>query len=55
MSRKIACLTLDMEPDYGDPDGHIRLLENPDYFERYTDYHQQVQRQSDHVHGYVIV
>lgn len=37
MSRKLACLTLDMEPDYGDPDGHIRLLENPDYFERYTD------------------
>jgi peptidoglycan/xylan/chitin deacetylase (PgdA/CDA1 family) len=36
MSRKIACLTLDMEPDYGDPEGHIRLLENPDYFERYT-------------------
>jgi peptidoglycan/xylan/chitin deacetylase (PgdA/CDA1 family) len=36
MSRKIACLTLDMEPDYGDPDGNIRLLENPDYFERYT-------------------
>ncbi len=37
MSRKIACLTLDMEPDYGDPEGHIRLLENPDYFERYID------------------
>ena len=36
MSRKLACLTLDMEPDYGDPDGTIRLLENPDYFERYT-------------------
>ena len=36
MSRKIVCLTLDMEPDYGDPDGHIRLLENPEYFERYT-------------------
>jgi peptidoglycan/xylan/chitin deacetylase (PgdA/CDA1 family) len=37
MSRKIACLTLDMEPDYGDPDGRIRLLEEPAYFERYTD------------------
>lgn len=37
MSRKIACLTLDMEPDYGDPEGHIRLLENPEYFEHYTD------------------
>jgi peptidoglycan/xylan/chitin deacetylase (PgdA/CDA1 family) len=36
MTRKIACLTLDMEPDYGDPDGHIRLLENPEYFEHYT-------------------
>jgi peptidoglycan/xylan/chitin deacetylase (PgdA/CDA1 family) len=36
MSRKIACLTLDMEPDYGDPDGHIRLLENPEYFERFV-------------------
>jgi peptidoglycan/xylan/chitin deacetylase (PgdA/CDA1 family) len=36
MKRKIACLTLDMEPDYGDPDGRIRLLENPEYFERYT-------------------
>ena len=36
MSRKIACLTLDMEPDYGDPEGSIRLLEDPDYFERYV-------------------
>ena len=36
MIRKIACLTLDMEPDYGDPDGHIRLLENQGYFERYV-------------------
>lgn len=36
MKRKIACLTLDMEPDYGDPGGHIRLLENPEYFERYV-------------------
>lgn len=24
-----------MELDYGDPDRHIRLLENPEYFERY--------------------
>jgi len=37
MSRKIACLTLDMESDYGDPEGRVRLLENQDYFERYTD------------------
>jgi len=36
MNRKIACLTLDMEPDYGDPEGNIRLLENPEYFECYT-------------------
>jgi len=36
MTRKLACLTIDMEPDYGDPEGHIRLLENPEYFERYT-------------------
>jgi len=36
MTRKIACLTLDMESDYGDPHGKIRLLENPTYFERYT-------------------
>lgn len=33
--RKFACVTLDMEPDYGDPDKHIRLLENPQYLERY--------------------
>jgi len=33
---KIACLTLDMEPDYGDPQGRIRLLDEPEYFERYT-------------------
>lgn len=36
MTSKIACLTLDMEPDYGDPGGHIRLLENPVFFERYV-------------------
>lgn len=33
--RKIACLTLDMEPDYGDPHGRIRLLENAEYLARY--------------------
>lgn len=32
---KLACITLDMEPDHGDPDKHIRLLENPEFFERY--------------------
>lgn len=36
MQPKIACLTLDMEPDYGDPQGRVRLLENPQYFERYV-------------------
>ena len=36
MNRKFACLTLDMEADYGDPNGRIRLLEIPEYFERYT-------------------
>lgn len=35
MKRKIACMTLDMELDYGDPEGRIRLLENSEYFERY--------------------
>jgi peptidoglycan/xylan/chitin deacetylase (PgdA/CDA1 family) len=32
---KLACITLDMEPDHGDPDQHIRLLENPEIYERY--------------------
>lgn len=35
MNRKIACLTLDMEPDFGDPQGRIRLLEDAGYFKRY--------------------
>ena len=34
--RKLACVTLDMEPDHGDPEKKIRLLENPEYFERYV-------------------
>lgn len=33
--KKFACITLDMEPDYGDSQKHIRLLENPEYFEKY--------------------
>lgn len=33
---KYACITLDMEPDYGDVDGHIRLLENTEFFQRYV-------------------
>ena len=36
MNKKLACLTLDMERDYGDPIDNIRLLEEPEYFERYT-------------------
>lgn len=34
--RKLACVTLDMEPDHGDPEKKIRLLENLEYFERYV-------------------
>ena len=34
---KLACITLDMEPDHGDPAGRIRLLEDPAYFQRYVD------------------
>lgn len=33
--KKFACITLDMEPDYGDPEKCIRLLDNPNYFEQY--------------------
>lgn len=33
---KIACVTLDMEPDYGDPEKRIRLLEIPEYLDRYV-------------------
>lgn len=34
--KKLACITLDMEPDHGDMEKRIRLLENPEYFERYV-------------------
>lgn len=34
--KKLACVTLDMEPDHGDPEKKIRLIENPEYFERYV-------------------
>jgi peptidoglycan/xylan/chitin deacetylase (PgdA/CDA1 family) len=34
--KKLACVTLDMEPDYGDPEKRIRLLENPEYLEQYV-------------------
>jgi len=33
--KKLACITLDMEPDYGDPEKQIRLLQNPEYLEKY--------------------
>lgn len=33
--KRLACVTLDMEPDYGDPEKRIRLLENPEFLERY--------------------
>lgn len=33
--KKLACITLDMEPDYGDPEKRIRLLEHSEYRERY--------------------
>lgn len=34
---RVACITLDMEPDYGDPDGRIRLLEEPEFRDRYVE------------------
>ena len=34
--KRLTCITLDMEPEYGDPLRKIRLLENPEYFERYV-------------------
>ncbi|MGE5251768.1 MAG: hypothetical protein ACM3QS_16315, partial [Bacteroidota bacterium] len=34
--RKLACITLDMEPDHGDPEGRIRLLEDPRLFDRFV-------------------
>ncbi len=33
---KIACITLDIESDFDDPDRRIRLFEDPTLFERYT-------------------
>lgn len=44
--KRTACITLDMELDYGDPQKRIHLLENPEYFERYVSiinkYHARV-------------
>ncbi len=32
---KLACITLDMEADHGDHQTRVRLLENPEFYERY--------------------
>ncbi len=37
MNRKIACLTLDVEADFLDPHGRIRLFEDEALFKRYID------------------
>src|ERR1700690_2500135 len=34
--RKIACITLDIETDFHDPDGRIRLFDDASLFARYT-------------------
>ena len=34
--RKIACITLDIETDFHDPDGRIRLFDDASLFDRYT-------------------
>ena len=34
--RKIACITLDVETDFHDPDGKIRLFDDASLFDRYT-------------------
>jgi peptidoglycan/xylan/chitin deacetylase (PgdA/CDA1 family) len=34
--RKIACITLDVETDFHDPDGRIRLFDDASLFDRYT-------------------
>jgi peptidoglycan/xylan/chitin deacetylase (PgdA/CDA1 family) len=36
MTKKIACLTLDVETDFHDSDGRIRLFDNASLFDRYT-------------------
>jgi peptidoglycan/xylan/chitin deacetylase (PgdA/CDA1 family) len=36
MSRKLACLTLDVEADFHDPDGRIRLFEDDALLDRYA-------------------
>ena len=36
MTRKIACITLDVEADFFDPEGHIRLFDNAELLDRYV-------------------
>lgn len=36
MTRKIACITLDVETDFHDSDGRIRLFDDASLFDRYT-------------------
>jgi peptidoglycan/xylan/chitin deacetylase (PgdA/CDA1 family) len=36
MSRRIACITLDVEVDFADPDGHIRLFEDEALLNQYV-------------------
>jgi len=36
MTRRIACLTLDVETDFHDPDGRIRLFDDASLLDRYT-------------------
>lgn len=37
MKRKLACITIDIEADYANTQGHSRLFEEPALFERYVD------------------
>jgi peptidoglycan/xylan/chitin deacetylase (PgdA/CDA1 family) len=36
MSSKLACITLDTEPDHNDPEKRVRLFEDPELFEKYV-------------------
>ena len=37
MKRKLACITIDIEADYANTQGHNRLFEEPALFNRYVD------------------
>ena len=37
MTRKLACITIDIEADYANTQGHIRLFEEPALMDRYID------------------